>query len=142
VNHNKLLTEQELAAIRQRERNATAGPWQVHEHEVDAFLLERGISTAWKDPKLEWTKPIVHLSTSEAGAGVSMTAEDADFIAHARLDVEKLMATLDVFGHHVIYDALMYYYRRGLFRKTDSPIIEQALESCWRIIKSRSDDNH
>ncbi|WP_181349450.1 hypothetical protein [Thalassobacillus sp. CUG 92003] len=76
------LTENELAAIRERADNATEGPWTNFD---DVFYED---------------SPYVQVYDGFTETGVELVADckrtkDADFIAHSREDIPKLLAEID-----------------------------------------------
>jgi hypothetical protein len=85
-----LLSTAELAAIRTRAEQATPGPWQHGDHDG---IYAAGSATA--------------LAHRDAGG----TAADADFIAAARTDIPRLLATVDTY--HEIVAMLAYYPSYG-----------------------------
>jgi hypothetical protein len=85
-----LLSVAERAAIRARADLATPGPWLSGEH--DAIYAEgNGAAIAHRD----------------AGG----TSADAEFIAAARTDIPRLLATVD--AYHEIVAMLAYYPTYG-----------------------------
>lgn len=137
MNHRKSLTSNQIQQIRDREQSATNGPWTVREHHVDHFTTDRSITTTWEDAKTGWPIPIVSVSQSEHGAATWASPSDASFIAQAREDIPQLLSTLDVFGHQIVYEALLRYYDSGASGDTDRRVLEQALDTCWQLIRSR-----
>jgi hypothetical protein len=111
------LAPERLAAIRERVANATHGPWQViadpyepaEKHGALAGkIAQRRVFTVWNHPQLQGPAPVVNgyitiakVCGQQPHHGVSISAEDAEFIAHAREDVPyllDLLATLGVDG--------------------------------------------
>lgn len=135
----KPLQSREIQAIRQRHEQATAGPWEVCERKIDTFLTDRCVVTTWTDPRSKWQVPIVSASQSRSGTGVWIDERDARFIAAARTDVPRLLATLDTFGHRVIYIALKYYYEHGSYGQEEGAILEEAMDTCWQLLRARDD---
>ena len=70
------LTEQQLAEIEERERNASCGPWWYQESSDAYTHIVRGVNG-------RFITQLGQSSTGQAGA-------DARFIANARLDVRAL----------------------------------------------------
>lgn len=78
------LTADEIAAIRARAQAATPGPWEAPESE-------------WSDPHVvttdgEWIAAFIACYPEGA---IPMDAADATFIAHARTDIERLLAAVE-----------------------------------------------
>lgn len=84
-----------LAAVEKRERAATPGPWhwkcayEFHTHEdtgldTDCDNIDSGRITLEPGVLCEWAQ---HADDS----GVSVTRDDAEFIAHSRQDVKALL---------------------------------------------------
>ena len=65
-----------------------------------------------------------------------MSDADAEFIVHARDDLPDLMASLQLFGHRVVYNALMRSLQAGQHSPEDQKVLEKAIELCWQIIQS------
>lgn len=80
-----LLSADELAAIRMRADQATPGPWQ-HRDQGDIYVKGSTTTIAHRD--------------------VGGTDADADFIAAARTDIPRLLATVDTY--HEIVAMLAY----------------------------------
>lgn len=107
-----MLTDDRLSEIKVRCEAATCGPWKVFEdiHEENKpFLAERRIGTEWRHPQLEGSLPIVTLGTCkyEPNHRVTISEDDARFIAHSRDDIpflveeiERLRAALYYIGHY------------------------------------------
>jgi hypothetical protein len=72
------LTNEELAAIRERAEKATPGDWAYYENDNVVVTLH---------PDYQYAMEIVE----EIGTGF-----DAEFIAHARADIPKLLAHIEV----------------------------------------------
>lgn len=105
-------TELDEAAIRARLEAATPGPWVVFdmddaEKRKDEPLNEpgQGWYWVWSEPRLPYYGAVLEperdhpaaigsaaINDSEGGA---QEQADAEFIAHARTDVERLLAALD-----------------------------------------------
>ena len=105
-------TELDTAAIRARLEAATPGPWVVFdmddaEKRKDEPLNEpgQGWYWVWSEPRLPYYGAVLEperdhpaaigsaaINDSEGGA---QEQADAEFIAHARTDVERLLAALD-----------------------------------------------
>jgi hypothetical protein len=94
------ISDKELLAIQRRVEAATPGEWQV----ANDGVRKRGnsIRTAWNHPQLHGPHPVVTLAVGIKSAkdpsaymAVSMSPEDAEFIAHARTDVPKLLAEIN-----------------------------------------------
>ena len=135
----KLLKFEEIKEILQRAQDATPGPWVVQERPVDDFLIDRCITTDWADPKLEWPSPVVGVTQSEYGAATWIEPNNAAFIAAARADIPQLLATLAVFGQTAVYEALLSYYRNNRHKPEEAVALEQAMDTCWQLIRSRRD---
>lgn len=96
------LTEQELAEIEARANKATTGPWYDHNVDDDLCMNAWCVSTSPREPEMGV------LSTQEDyGAVVAITLlqaprlacvadrkwdNNAEFIAHARTDIPRLIA--------------------------------------------------
>lgn len=135
---HKTLNQFDLMSIRMREFHATTGPWVVEQRVIDDFITDRHIVTEWEDSVYKWPLPVVGLHKSENGLGTWIEPENADFIANARTDVPNMLATLDVFAHHRVYDALLRFYRSGDCPAEDREAIERALDVSWSLMKSRT----
>jgi hypothetical protein len=104
------MTEDELKAIAERAERATPGPWVVVQRDVPLndlgklevpkaqLLVERAVQTGYDQPQL-------HAPVLITGMGITpffgtethyhhIEAGDADFIAHAREDIPRLVAAL------------------------------------------------
>jgi hypothetical protein len=79
MNQNGPLTGDEIEAIKARCEQATAGPWRSFIEKRDKFSGSDFIRTAVED---------IYLS----GA----TIADYDFIAHARQDIPRLIAEMEL----------------------------------------------
>ena len=84
-----LLNAAELAAIRARADQAAPGPWQHGDQNDQDGIYAAGSATA--------------IACREAGG----TAADAEFIAAARTDIPRLLATVK--EYHEIVAMLAYY---------------------------------
>jgi hypothetical protein len=78
-----MLTPEQLAEIRERERKATPGPWSTG---PSFFVWRRFVDT--QDRKV--SRPIC-----ECGAAAGNNGEDADFIARARTDIPALLQHIE-----------------------------------------------
>ena len=104
------LTAAELQEIRERESKATKGPWQVHSETLPlsplgveklrktGLVVERTIHTTWNHGQLKGPAPVVSTSCGpyhEPNISVSISEADATFLAAARTDIPRLLATID-----------------------------------------------
>ncbi|EMT54779.1 hypothetical protein I532_04205 [Brevibacillus borstelensis AK1] len=71
----KHLTPEEIAATRERAEKATPGPWRVVPDNIGGFPIF--------DVQDRLDRSLIH------------TVEDAEFIAHAREDIPKLLAEVE-----------------------------------------------
>jgi len=98
------MTDEELSAIEERAKAATAGPWRVEEHALDLTdagtdhgmppMFNREVRTSWVHGQAKDTFPITPVWVSpfySPNAHVRMSAHDATFIAAARTDVPALV---------------------------------------------------
>lgn len=131
------LKQEELRAIRARERAATGGPWSVRQHPVDDLVTDRSITTSWEDAVMKWPRSIVGTNQSERGFGTWIEPENAEFIAHARTDIPSLLMTLDVFADPKVYDALLRFLKSDECPPADRVAIERALDVAWNLMKSQ-----
>lgn len=84
-----MMTDQELRAIRERERKATKGPWEVSvpwNKKDRAYVVHH--DTEFKDAD-------VFSQGGSLSAGGHARLEDAVFTAHARQDIPALLAEVD-----------------------------------------------
>lgn len=87
-----MLTQKELAAIRERAERATEGPWSVYYGR--AFSHERFDSDG--DKRLPTGIGQVFISHDHwDGNYFDASDEDIEFIAHAREDIPKLLAEIE-----------------------------------------------
>lgn len=86
---NKLLTNEEITQIRERAEKATEGPWQYNG--IGGVFSAHAVSYhyAWKN-----TKEICSLNDGEYIENQN-EENDANFIAHAREDIPKLLAEIE-----------------------------------------------
>ena len=81
------MTQDELAAIRERTKNAGTPPWRVAvDDEGGDNWLVAAMGTSLDGKNYYVTTDHVHASEYEGDA-----ATDADFIAHARTDIPELL---------------------------------------------------
>jgi hypothetical protein len=133
------LTDAELTELRERTESATPGPWTVYEREITDFLVERGIGTEWVDPELSWSAPIVTATQAGAGIAIWIEPQNAEYIANARMDIPRLVTTLDAFSHKAVYTALAHFYKRGLYTAEEGEALEKAIQVCRNLLKSNDD---
>jgi|GEM_PF-6368959 len=138
MSQRKPLQSNQLRDIRRREQNATPGPWAVNKQVVDAFTIDQVITTQWVNQKTQYPNPVVSISQTESRATLWIEDTDADFIVGAREDIPALLAGLDVYGHRVVYDALLYYLNNQDVGESERKVLDQALETCWQIIREKS----
>ncbi|GEM_PF-6713444 len=84
----RVLTKAEIEVVREREKKATAGPWFArHPYRLDHASTVRhfDILTGSANPK----------EADLRVAEVLAWRGDQDFIAHARMDIPNLLATID-----------------------------------------------
>lgn len=135
----KQFNSDDLKQIRQRTQQATNGPWVVRERILSEFFTERSITTSWIDPKLHWPAPIVAMTQVEGKNGIWIEEENANFIAQSRENITSLLSALDVFGHPVIYQALLRYFKESTLEGEERGQLEAALKICWEIIKANKE---
>jgi hypothetical protein len=113
------ISEADIAAMRKRLSKADSGPWKVYvvEHPLNEAgrkmfpdgvatwaLHERAIVQAWDHPQLKAPLPIVGMASSpyrDQTHTVSISCENAEFIAHAPSDLEALLAEREPRSHRV-----------------------------------------
>lgn len=85
------ITQKELATIRERAERATPGPWRVVPDNIGGFPIF--------DVQDRLDRSLVH------------TVEDAEFIAHAREDIPRLLDALEAAYERErrLIDALRWY---------------------------------
>jgi len=85
---------EQLQAIKEREKLASCGPWDVYENRNGV-----GIGTRFEHPQLKGPVPIIGSAVKRVGHEamhqVYIKKEDAEFIAHARQDVPTLIAEIE-----------------------------------------------
>jgi hypothetical protein len=94
-----------LAQIKARAEKATEGPWVVFEHKVadNGWTVDRRIGTEWIHGQLHGPLGVVNQFASVAPVGgdkslwhgVSISKDDAEFIAHCRSDVPFLIEQVE-----------------------------------------------
>ena len=82
------MTNEELQAIRERLGKATAGPWKNHDQEINAL---HGLGIAY-----------VFVSKEACPRDPEEAIGNAQFIAHAREDVEKLLYRCEMLQRIII----------------------------------------
>ncbi len=89
MKHNDLTIE-ELDEIGRRASAATAGPWESFVEGRDHLSGDDFIRTGGHDD----SSPDMYVSLSTAAGTRLAGSADLDFIAHARQDIPRLVATL------------------------------------------------
>ena len=135
IHRNPLVTLR-LKEIRHRERDATPGPWVIQEKTLEKGVKDKMVTTAWLSLRTQFPEPILCVTQSMSQATLWMSDADAEFIVHARDDLPDLMASLQLFGHRVVYNALMRSLQAGQHSPEDQKVLEKAIELCWQIIQS------
>lgn len=99
---NDMLTDSEIAEIRARCRRATPGPWHCsYENEpVPAGMFHpdtpREMAEAWYDGlRAVQVGPIEGSEVDRYTEALNITANDAEFIAHAREDLPRALDTIE-----------------------------------------------
>jgi hypothetical protein len=138
MGQRKPLKSNQLRDIRRREQDATPGPWASHEQVLDPLTTDKVITTEWVNQRTQYPEPIISISQSENRATLWILDGNANFIVGAREDIPQLLGSLDVFGHRVVYDALLHYFNNVERSEPGRQILEQAIETCWQIINDKS----
>lgn len=87
------MTNEELRQIRERAEKATAGPWEVGA-EVDGVYAGMNTVVRATKPHTRWATRIVSVGQTRKHIKEDSEA-NAEFIAHAREDIPKLLAEIE-----------------------------------------------
>lgn len=115
---NTKLTQEELEAIRERVKNATTAPWKVESGEFsgDNWLI------AYTGADESGTEYYITTNNVRGSEMDGDTKSDAQFIAHARTDIPRLLAEIERLGD-ILHDAYIEIQRGKGGRAID--IIEE-----------------
>lgn len=130
-------TPDRLAAIKARAEKTTDGPWQVvrdlyepQDGKASALVgkvAQRRIFTGWDHPQMKGPIGVVNsymtigkVCGESPHRGVSISAEDADFIVHAREDVPYLLNLVE----QLLAEALEASGRRACACSTPDPVMQ------------------
>lgn len=85
------MNKEQLNAIKKRAEKATSGPWKVYQDEFSTR-----ISSELIHPQLKGPAPVITEAHDVHGViGIYISANDTDFIVHAREDVPALIAEVE-----------------------------------------------
>jgi hypothetical protein len=117
----RTVTNDEIAAIKQRADNATPGPWE--------WLSDHGDETPFYDHEDQRSGdmlgPIMGTWGNDGTAGIAMPVADAEFIAHAREDIHALLAEIARLRANDLRNALLGEER---YMYEDSPAFQMAID--------------
>lgn len=129
---NERLTDEQLAAIRERADAATPGPWKV------AWDGDADPDGAWS---AEWPWLIrqdIYPGKSVANlAEVEASTEDAEFIAYARTDIPALLAEIDRFKRAIReLDVLLRDFQTAYVPSDEIPQLLECGERAALVVES------